>query len=123
MFKIVLFLEKSDDAWSTPHKIGSLFLNMLIIDENSAIEVLAIHHLANSYSKMSFSRHDEFQNYQRERIKKETEDLKVFQTGIEQASKCQFDHLKPFFIYAGNYYRWKERVGFLKSIFRSESNN
>ena len=120
MFKIVLFLEKSDDAWSTPLKIGSLFLNLLIIDENSAIEVLGIHHLANSYSKMSFPRHNEFHNYERERFEKERQDLEVFQTGIEQGSKCQLDHLKPFFIYAGNYYRWKERVGFLKSIFRPE---
>ena len=123
MFKIVLFLEKSDDAWSTPHKIGSLFLNMLIIDENSAIEVLGIHHLANSYSKMSFPRHDEYQNYQRERIKKETEDLEMFQTGIQQALKFQYNHLKPFVIHAGNYYRWNERVKLLKSLFRQGFKN
>ena len=72
---------------------------------------------------MSFPRHENFHNYQRERVEKEREDLEIFQSGIRQASKCQSDHLQPFFIYAGNYYRWKERVGFLKSIFRLESNN
>ena len=40
MFKIVLFLEKSDEAWSTPLKIGFLFLNRLIIDEEAALEVI-----------------------------------------------------------------------------------
>ena len=40
MFKIVLFLEKSDEAWSTPLKIGFLFLNRLVIDEEAALEVI-----------------------------------------------------------------------------------
>ena len=40
MFKIVLFLEKSDEEWSTPLKIGFLFLNRLIIDEEAALEVI-----------------------------------------------------------------------------------
>ena len=40
MFKIVLFLEKSDEEWSTPLKIGLLFLNRLVIDEEAALEVV-----------------------------------------------------------------------------------
>ena len=40
MFKIVLFLEKSDEEWSTPLKIGLLFLNRLVIDEEAALEVM-----------------------------------------------------------------------------------
>lgn len=40
MFKIVLFLEKTDEAWSAPLKIGFLFLNRLVIDEEAALEVI-----------------------------------------------------------------------------------
>ena len=40
MFKIVLFLEESDEAWSTPLKIGFMFLNRLVIDEEAAFEII-----------------------------------------------------------------------------------
>ena len=40
MFKIVLFLEESDDDWSTPTKIGFLFLNRLVIAEADGVEVI-----------------------------------------------------------------------------------
>ena len=40
MFKIVLFLEKTDEAWSTPLRIGFLFLNRLVIDEEAGLEVI-----------------------------------------------------------------------------------
>ena len=65
MLKIVLFLEESEDAWSTPLKIGSLYLNMLTIDEEVAIEVIGIYNLTYSFSKMSFPKHDEFKKYLR----------------------------------------------------------
>ena len=40
MFKIVLFLEESEDAWSTPIKLGFLFLNRLLIEEDAGFEVI-----------------------------------------------------------------------------------
>ena len=45
MQKIVLFIEPYDDAWSTPLKIGNLFMNRFAVDEDAASEILKIFEL------------------------------------------------------------------------------
>ena len=47
MQKIVLFIEPSEYACSTPSKIGNLFLNRFGIDEEAKHEILKIYHLEN----------------------------------------------------------------------------
>ena len=117
MYKIVLFLEMSEDAWSTPLKIGSLLFNMLVIDEDICIEVIGIYNLENSFSKMSFRQHDEYDNFTQKREEKEKLDVDIFRCGFKDA-KAKYDELEPFFIYAGNYYRWNRRLASLKVFFR-----
>ena len=53
MNKIVLFIEPSDDAFSTPEKIGHLFMNRFAVDEDASCEVLNVLTLGNSSYKMS----------------------------------------------------------------------
>ena len=45
MQKIVLFIEPSEDAWLTPVKIGNLFMNRFVIDEDVSSEILGIFEL------------------------------------------------------------------------------
>ena len=42
MQKIVLFIEPNDDAYSTPSKIGHLFMNRFAIDEDSSFEIVKV---------------------------------------------------------------------------------
>ena len=53
MQKIVLFIEPSYVAWSTPSKIGNLFMNRFGIDEDAKHEILKIYHLENNLRKFS----------------------------------------------------------------------
>ena len=41
--KIVLFIEPALEAWSTPSKIGNLFVNRFAIDEDANHEILKIY--------------------------------------------------------------------------------
>ena len=43
--KIVLFIEPAIEAWSTPSKIGNLFMNRFAIDEDAIHEILKIYQL------------------------------------------------------------------------------
>ena len=45
--KIVLFIEPFDEPWSTPLKIGNLFMNRFAVDEDAASEILKIFELEN----------------------------------------------------------------------------
>ena len=45
--KIVLFIEQALEAWSTPSKIGNLFVNRFAIDEDANHEILKIYQLGN----------------------------------------------------------------------------
>ena len=45
--KIVLFIEPAMEAWSTPSKIGNLFVNRFAIDEDANHEILKIYQLEN----------------------------------------------------------------------------
>ena len=49
MQKIVLFIEPRKYKWSTPFKIGNLFMNRFSIDEDGCDEILKIHYLDNTY--------------------------------------------------------------------------
>ena len=51
--KIVLFIEPAVKAWSTPSKIGNLFMNRFGIDEDAKHEILKIYHLENYLGKFS----------------------------------------------------------------------
>ena len=42
MQKIILFLERSDNAYDVSFKLGNLFVNRLTIDEEARCEVSAI---------------------------------------------------------------------------------
>ena len=48
MQKIVLFIEPSDDAYSTPLKIGNLFMNRFSIGEEANFEIVKILELGKS---------------------------------------------------------------------------
>ena len=48
MQKIVLFIEPAAEAWTTPSKIGNLFMNRFGIDEDAKHEILKIYHLENN---------------------------------------------------------------------------
>ena len=53
MLKIVLFIEPNDDAWITPLKIGTLFMNRFAVDETAASEILKIFELEKTSWKTS----------------------------------------------------------------------
>ena len=49
MQKIVLFIEPQDAKWTTPLKIGNLFMNRFGIDEDGCHEILKIYYLENTF--------------------------------------------------------------------------
>ena len=54
MQKIVLFIEPMEEAWSTPLKLGNLFMNRFAVDEDEASEILKIFELeTKKYSPLS----------------------------------------------------------------------
>ena len=61
MQKIVLFVEPSDDAFTTPEKIGNLFMNLSAIKEDGSSEILKILELG----KGSFEFPPRAKNYQK----------------------------------------------------------
>ena len=55
MQKIVLFIEPNEDIWSTPLKIGTLFMNRFAVDEDAATEILKIFELEKSSYKVALA--------------------------------------------------------------------
>ena len=55
MQKIVLFIEPIDELFSTPLKIGNLFMNRFAVDEDAASEILKIFELEKTSLEMSYS--------------------------------------------------------------------
>ena len=49
MQKIVLFIEPQELKWSTPLKIGNLFMNRFSIDEDGSHEILKMYCLDNTF--------------------------------------------------------------------------
>ena len=70
MHKIVLFIEPTDDAFSTPYKIGHLFMNRFTIDEEAKFEIVKVFELAKSSYKMMSSNHPEYSNFEEDRDQK-----------------------------------------------------
>ena len=57
MQKIVLFIEPIDDLCFTPLKIGNLFMNRFVVDEDAASEVLKIFELEKTSYELSHPRY------------------------------------------------------------------
>ena len=47
--KLVLFVEPQQRKWTTPSKIGNLFINRFGIDEDGSHEILKIYYLDNTF--------------------------------------------------------------------------
>ena len=70
MQKIVLFIKPRDDAFSTPTKIGHLFMNRFAVDEDAGSEIIKVLELGKSSYKMSDPDHTEYENFENERQQK-----------------------------------------------------
>ena len=55
MQKIVLFIDPAAEAWTTPSKIGNLFMNRFAIDEDAKNEILKIYQLENHIGNCEIS--------------------------------------------------------------------
>ena len=60
MHQLILLTEEQDDAWRCPLKIGRLFINRLVIEEEAAFEFLATFELKKSSQRMSDNEHDDY---------------------------------------------------------------
>ena len=49
---IVLFVEPAEAEWSTPSKIGNLFMNRFAIHEDANNEILKIYQLENKWASL-----------------------------------------------------------------------
>ena len=58
MHQLILLTEEQDEAWRCPLKIGRLYINRLIIDEEAAFELLATFELKKSSQRISDIVHD-----------------------------------------------------------------
>ena len=74
MQKIVLFIETNDESWtppwSTPSKIGHLFMNRFAVDEHAGSEILMVLELGKSSRNMYNPRLPEYKNFENERQQK-----------------------------------------------------
>ena len=60
MHQLILLTEEQDDAWRCPLKIGRLYINRLVIDEEAAFEFLATFELKKSSQRMSDNERDDY---------------------------------------------------------------
>ena len=56
MKDLVFLMEPSKNEWITPLKIGRLYLNRFIIDEEAAFEIRGIHYFAPSRYEISIDK-------------------------------------------------------------------
>ena len=66
-----------------------------------------VFYLQNNNCKIGYFEHEEYENFEEERIKKELFDQEIIDEAVKQASEHEFCDLQPLFIYAGNYYRYR----------------
>ena len=77
MHQLILLTEEQDEAWRCPLKIGRLYINRLVIDEEAAFEFLATFELKKSSQRMSDNEYDDYKHddmyyaYSNRRHKKE----------------------------------------------------
>ena len=60
MHQLILLTEEQDEAWRCPLKIGRLYINRMIIDEEAAFEFLATFELKKSSQRMSDNQYDDY---------------------------------------------------------------
>ena len=77
MQKIILFVEPNDVAFSTPSKIGDIFMNRFAIDENTSCEILKRFELGKTSVKMSWSKNKNYNNLVEDRQHKGMDHLIV----------------------------------------------
>ena len=70
MQKIILFVEPIHETFSTPAKIGNLFVNRFAIDENASCEILKRFELGKTSVEMSWNEHENYENLAAERQQK-----------------------------------------------------
>ena len=63
--QIVLFMEPSKDKWTIPLKLGRLYMNRFVIDENAEVEVIKVIELKESWHELEFE--DQFESERREK--------------------------------------------------------
>ena len=66
MQKIILFVEPNDDAFTSPAKIGDIFMNRFAVDENASCEILKRFELG----KTSLPKAENYNNFVEERKQK-----------------------------------------------------
>ena len=70
MQKIILFVEPIHETFSTPAKIGNLFVNRFAIDENASCEILKRFELGKTSVEMTWKLHKNYENFAAERQQK-----------------------------------------------------
>ena len=71
MHQLILLTEEQDEAWRCPLKVGRLYINRLVIDEEAAFEFLATFELKKSSRRMSDDEHKMYYRQANRRFKKE----------------------------------------------------
>ena len=71
MHQLILLTEEQDEAWRCPLKIGRLYINRLVIDEEAAFEFLATFELKKSSQRMSDNEYDDYYTHFNRRLEKE----------------------------------------------------
>ena len=70
MFKVVFFVESTEDKWSLGPKIWRYYMNWFTAHEEAAFEILGIHYLKPSYRPMTYSKHKDYEKYDDDRREK-----------------------------------------------------
>ena len=70
MQKIIIFIEPNDDAFLTPAKIGDIFMNRFVIDENASCEILKKFELGETSVETSWPGGENYKNFAEERKQK-----------------------------------------------------
>merc|ERR1712131_360335 len=99
MFKVVFFIESTEDKWSLGPKIWRYYMNWFTAHEEAAFEILGIHYLKPSHRPMTYYKHEDYEKYDDDRREKEKFDSEIFDEGIKQAAVNFEKDLKILFIY------------------------
>ena len=78
MQKIVLFIEPTDDAFSTPFKVGHLFMNRFAVEESANFEIVEIFELEKSSFKMWHSDPLEYHEDRKQKGMSRLNEIKYF---------------------------------------------
>ena len=78
MFRVIFFIESTEDKWSLGPKIWRHYLNWFSMHEDAAFEMGEIHYLKPSHRPMTYYKHEDYQKYDEERREK----------GMNQLIKC-----------------------------------